>query len=70
MAPELKTAITNLYTTFAQYPFRPEIDGCPCCVTAQDQQKLSAKALNLMESEDISRYSFESHDHLGRGRIF
>ena len=60
MAPELKTAITNLYTTFAQYPFRPEIDGCPCCVTAQDQQKLSAKALNLMESEDLSHYSFKA----------
>lgn len=60
MTPELKTAITNLYTTFSQYPFRPEIDGCPCCVTAQDQRKLSAKALNLMESEDISHYSFKA----------
>ena len=60
MTPALKTAITNLYTTFAHYPFRSEIDGCPCCVSVQDQQKLSAKALNLMKSEDLSRYSFKA----------
>jgi hypothetical protein len=60
MTPALKTAIANLYVTFSHYPFRPEIDGCPHCVSAEDQKKLAAKALNLMESEDISRYSWKA----------
>lgn len=60
MTPALKTAIANLYVTFSHYPFRPEIDGCPHCIFAEDQKKLAAKALNLMESEDISRYSWKA----------
>jgi hypothetical protein len=60
MTPALKTAIANLYVTFSHYPFRPEIDGCPHCIFAEDQKKLAAKALNLMESEDISRYAWKA----------
>ncbi len=60
MTPALKTAIANLYATFSPYPLRPTIEGCPCCVSAEDQKKLFAKALNLMESEDISRYAWKA----------
>ena len=60
MTPALKTAIESLYSTFSPYPLRPTIEGCSHCVSAEDQKKLSSKALNLMEAEDISRYAWKA----------
>lgn len=60
MTNTLKTSIAHLYTTFARYPLRPDIDACPCCVSEDDQKKLSSKALQALESGDISRYAWKA----------
>ncbi len=35
----LKETIEALYTTFAAYPLRHPVEGCPCCVTPEDQER-------------------------------
>lgn len=60
MTTALPAAIANLYATFAQYPLRATMEGCPCCVFAEDQAKLSAKALKVLETEDISHYAWKA----------
>jgi hypothetical protein len=57
---ELKISIERLYSTFARYPFRSTIEGCPCCVSNEDKEKLHTKQLRLLEEDDISRYAFKA----------
>ncbi|UUV22574.1 hypothetical protein [Paenimyroides aestuarii] len=45
MTEELKIAIENLYTTFSIYPFKSTIEGCPCCVSESDKEKIRSKQL-------------------------
>lgn len=57
MTEELKISIESLYTTFARYPFRSTIEGCPCCVSNTDKEKLHTKQLRQLDGEDLSRYA-------------
>jgi hypothetical protein len=49
-----------LYTTFASYPLRERIDGCPCCVGADDQLAIHRGPLRKLAAEDLGRYAFKA----------
>lgn len=60
MTKEFEIAIEELYKTFAKYPFKSTIEGCPCCVSDTDKSTLHSKQLRQLEDEDISRYAFKA----------
>jgi len=60
MTADLKEGIENLYTTFSIYPFKPKMEGCPCCVSNGDKEKLHSKQLRELDGEDLSRYAFKA----------
>lgn len=60
MTKDFKIAIEELYKTFAKYPFKSTIEGCPCCVSDTDKSTLHSKQLRELEDEDISRYAFKA----------
>ncbi|HEY5750087.1 MAG TPA: hypothetical protein VIU12_28675 [Chryseolinea sp.] len=60
MNEELKISIEGLYATFSRYPFRSTMEGCPCCVSVGDKEKLHTKELRFLEESDISRYAFKA----------
>jgi hypothetical protein len=60
MGKELELAIEELYRTFAKYPFKSTIDGCPCCVSDADKEKIHSKQLSELEEDDLSRYAFKA----------
>lgn len=53
----LKNTIEALYETFAAYPLKSSIEGCPCCVSGSDKDKLHTAALRDLTSDNLSRYS-------------
>ncbi|WP_300487168.1 hypothetical protein [Flavobacterium sp.] len=60
MTDELKTAIERLYATFSCYPANGTMEGCPCCVSATDKEKIHTKPLRQLDGEDLSRYAFKA----------
>ena len=60
MTEELKIAIENLYTTFSIYPFNSTMEGCPCCVSNSDKEKIHLKQLRQLNKDDLSRYAFKA----------
>jgi len=57
MTEYLEIAIEELYTTFSAYPFRSTMEGCPCCVSQGDKEKLHSKKLRELEGKDLSKYA-------------
>lgn len=57
MTDELKIEIENLYSTFSTYNFKSTIEGCPCCVSDTDKEKIHSKQLRELTEEDLSRYT-------------
>lgn len=60
MTDDLKISIENLYSTFSIYPFKSTMDGCPCCVSDSDKEKIHSKQLKELDGEDLSRYAFKA----------
>lgn len=60
MTDDLKISIENLYSTFSIYPFKSTMDGCPCCVSNSDKEKMHLKQLKELDGEDLSRYAFKA----------
>lgn len=60
MSEELKISIEGLYTTFSCYPFRSTMEGCPCCVSDADKEKIHTKQLRKLNSDDLERYAFKA----------
>ena len=60
MPKKLEIAIEKLYKTFAVYPFKSTIEGCPCCVSGSDKEKIHSKQLKELEEDDLSRYAFKA----------
>jgi hypothetical protein len=56
----LKKSIENLYSVFSKYEIRSFIEGCPCCVSDRDKEKIHSKELRELEEEDLSRYAFKA----------
>lgn len=57
MTEELKIAIEDLYATFSVYPLRSTMEGCPCCVSDSDKEKIHSKTLRELDEDDLSRYT-------------
>ena len=57
---ELRQAIAILYETFAYYPLNPQIKGCPCCVTENDNLLILSKPLNKLTASDLNHYAFNA----------
>ena len=60
MTRDIERAIEKLYETFSVYPFKSTMEGCPCCVSNSDKEKIHSKPLKALEEEDISRYAFKA----------
>lgn len=55
----LASAIDDLYATFANYRV-DRVEGCPCCVSAEDIQRLHSRRLRDLTGEDLSRFAFKA----------
>lgn len=60
MTEELEIAIQNLYNTFSIYPCNSTMEGCPCCVSDSDKEKIHSKQLRDLDEDDLSRYAFKA----------
>ncbi|GAO44796.1 hypothetical protein [Flavihumibacter petaseus] len=60
MTKELEIAIKNLYETFSIYPFKSTMEGCACCVSDADKEKIHSKQLKDLNEGDLSRYAFKA----------
>jgi hypothetical protein len=54
---ELKTSIEQLYRVFADYPLGGPVEGCPCCVDAEDKQSLVSAPLRELTAQSLNHYS-------------
>ena len=60
MTDKLTIAIEELYATFAVYPLKSTMDGCPCCVSNADKEIIHSKQLRALDGDDLSRYAFKA----------
>jgi hypothetical protein len=56
----LHEAIEKQYTTFARYPLRHPVIGCPCCVSRADQDLIASKALRQLDGYDLERFTWKA----------
>lgn len=59
MDPELEAAIEEMYAAFAR-PVPREVDGCPCCATAEELRALVETPLRELCGEQLESYSFSA----------
>ncbi|MFN8277480.1 MAG: hypothetical protein U0T84_08360 [Chitinophagales bacterium] len=57
---ELNRAIQNLYDTFSSYPFRSVMEGCPCCISGAEKEKIHTKPLRDLNEDDLSTYAYKA----------
>ena len=57
---DLKQAVETLYELFSSYPLALQIEGCPCCISAEDEAQLHSKPLRELKATDLSRYAFKA----------
>jgi len=57
---DLQISIERLYETFSYYPSRPKIEGCPCCISTADKEKIHTKQLRQLNGEDLSKFAFKA----------
>jgi hypothetical protein len=55
-APDLAGARQRLAAAFAAYPARHPVEGCPCCVTPQDQQALAGGDLGRFSAKALTTW--------------
>jgi hypothetical protein len=60
MTQEFRQSIEKLYETFSVYPFKSTMEGCPCCVSNSDKEKIHSKHLTQLDRDDLSRYAFKA----------
>ncbi len=56
----LHEAIGKLYATFAKYPLRHPVIGCPCCVSEADQERLASKELRQLDGADLAQFVWKA----------
>lgn len=52
----LQQAVENLYIVFSAYPLS-SLEGCPCCVSAADKEKVIHRPLRELTEDDLGRYA-------------
>jgi hypothetical protein len=53
----LRSSVEKLYIVFADYRLRRNIEGCPCCVTPDEQAAIHSKPLRKLTHGDLERYA-------------
>jgi hypothetical protein len=53
----LETAIEDVYHAFADVEKPKRVEGCPCCMTADEYEALTAKSLRKLNSTELSEYA-------------
>ncbi len=53
-------AVETLYDVFSVYPLAQKVEGCPCCVSAEDETVLHLRPLRRLTADDLSRYVFKA----------
>jgi hypothetical protein len=61
----LHAAIGGLYATFASYPLKRVIVGCPHCVSRADSDALHVRALDALTADDVRRYATKAMTTFG-----
>jgi hypothetical protein len=56
----LQATIEELYTTFANYPLRHPVEGCSCCVSRADQERIASKPLHQLDGSDLERFAWKA----------
>jgi hypothetical protein len=57
---DVKAAIEGVYAAFS-YAKRPaSVDGCPCCMSAEQYETLTAKPLRDLTSADLDEYASDA----------
>lgn len=69
-AQALQPAIKGLYKAFARYPLRSRVEGCPHCVSADDNTVLHSRPLEQLGAGDLSRYAFKAMSTWGDDEDF
>jgi hypothetical protein len=57
---ELENAIANLYIVFSEYPLRPHIEACPCCVSKNEDLLIHSKLLKNLTAFALERFVFNA----------
>lgn len=57
---KLAEAIETLYRVFSPYQLVAHVEGCPCCVSANDEARLHSKSLRNITATDLYRYAFKA----------
>lgn len=55
---------------FSQYPRRSEMEGCPCCVSETDKEKIHIKELRQLDGEDLARFAYKAMTTWGNTEDF
>lgn len=56
----LELSVEDLYEVFSIYPPVEKMNGCPCCVSETDIEKLHIRPLRELEENDLSKYMFKA----------
>ena len=56
----LAEAIEMLYRVFSRYPLAEYIEGCPCCVSASDEEPFHRTPLRNIKADELHRYAFKA----------
>ncbi|XSG76698.1 hypothetical protein ACP8Y2_06770 [Herpetosiphon llansteffanensis] len=56
----MKSIIEQLYQCFSRYTIPAHPTGCPCCVSDADYQRLRAKPIHQLSSNDLWPYSLKA----------
>ena len=56
----LEEATEELYAAFSSYKLRPHVEGCPCCVSAEDERLLHARPLRHLRRDDLSLFAYKA----------
>ncbi|GHO50398.1 hypothetical protein [Ktedonospora formicarum] len=56
----LQETIEHIYTTFASYLLHHPVEGCPHCVSHEDQERIASKPLRELTEEDLRRYTLKA----------
>jgi hypothetical protein len=66
----LHAAIGGFYATFASYPLKRVIVGCPHCVSRADSDALHMRALDALTADDVRYYATKAMTTFGDAEDF
>ena len=56
----LADAVEHVYYVLRRYGLKAHIEGCPCCVFDEDQQRVRHRSLRTLTAEDLELYAADA----------